>query len=129
MLWLLAVLLLIGALLVIGNTVRLIIENRKDEIIVIKMVGGTNAFVRRPLVYSGALYGVFGALLALLIVSVVMGVLSGTSNDIARAYSSAFELQGLSLSQFLSVLLVGLSLGYLGALFAVARHISQIEPS
>jgi len=64
----LAGLLLLGALLVIGNTIRLIIENRKEEIIVIKLVGGTNGFVRRPLVYTGALYGLIGGGIALCLV-------------------------------------------------------------
>lgn len=129
LLWLLAVLLIVGALLVIGNTIRLIIENRKDEIIVVKMVGGTDAFVRRPLVYSGALYGFFGALLALLIVMLVLMVVSGAADKIAAGYSSAFQLRGLSVAEFLSVLVGGLLLGWLGAMVAVARHISQIEPS
>jgi cell division transport system permease protein len=129
LLWLLAALLIVGALLVIGNTIRLIIENRKDEIVVIKMVGGTNAFVRRPLVYSGALYGLLGALVALLIVFVVLVVVSGATEHIASAYSSQFQLQGLALRELLLVLVLGGVLGCVGAAFAVARHISHIEPS
>ncbi|WP_096085579.1 permease-like cell division protein FtsX [Agaribacterium haliotis] len=127
--WFLALLLALGALLAIGNTVRLIIENRKDEIVIIKLVGGTNGFVRRPLLYTGGLYGFFGALLALLLLVLVSLLSAAKVESIAQAYNSSFSLQGLSLVQVLQLLGLGTALGWLGAVIAVGRHLSKIEPS
>ena len=125
----LALLLALGALLAIGNTVRLIIENRKDEIIIIKLVGGTNGFVRRPLLYTGSLYGFVGAALALLMVLVVSLLASPKVAAIAAAYNAQFELQGISFLHALQLLAIGTVLGWLGAVLAVGRHLSEIEPS
>ncbi|WP_370980659.1 permease-like cell division protein FtsX [Agaribacterium sp. ZY112] len=125
----LALLLALGALLAIGNTVRLIIENRKDEIVIIKLVGGTNGFVRRPLLYTGGLYGFFGGFIALLLVSIVVMSVSVKVEAIAQAYSASFDLQGLSAVQALQLLVVATSLGWLGSALAVSRHLSDIEPS
>lgn len=124
----LAGLLAFGAVLAIGNTVRLIIENRKEEIIVIKLVGGTNGFVRRPLLYSGGLYGVFGGLIACVVVLLGFMLLSGSVESIAASYQSDFRMQGLSFFRALQLLIMGMFLGWLGAQLAVGRHLAKIEP-
>lgn len=125
----LAALLALGALLAIGNTVRLIIENRKEEIIVIKLVGGTNGFVRRPLLYTGGLYGFFGAFIAIVLVQLVLLVISPSVDALAESYHSDFEIAGLGGLASLQVLLFGTFVGWLGAVFAVGRHLSEIEPT
>lgn len=125
----LAALLAFGALLAIGNTIRLLIENRKDEIIVIKLVGGTNGFVRRPLLYSGGAYGFVGGVLAWCIVAFVLLLLSGSVQSLAQSYQSSFTLQGLTFQQTLALVGAGTALGWLGALLAVGRHLSDIEPT
>ena len=124
----LAGLLAFGALLAIGNTVRLIIENRKDEIIVIKLVGGTNGFVRRPLIYTGGLYGFIGGVLACLIVAIGLSMLGGAVGAIAESYQSDFRVHGFGFSSAMMLMLAGTILGWLGAEFAVGRHLSKIEP-
>lgn len=124
----LAGLLGLGVLLAIGNTIRLAIENRRDEIIVSKLVGGTNSFVRRPFLYSGGWYGFLGGLLAALIVAVGYLVLSGTVARLAQLYQSDFQLKGLGLEGSVELLLIGTLLGWLGAWLAVGRHLAQIEP-
>ena len=76
----LGIALALGVLLVIGNTIRLAVENRRDEIVVVKLVGGTNGYVRRPFLYTGLWYGVAGGLLAWLLVcagTVVAGRVGG----------------------------------------------------
>lgn len=124
----LALLLALGVLLVIGNTIRLAIENRRDEIVIVKLVGGTDAFVRRPFLYTGFWYGVGGGLLAIMLLVLGISWLAGPVARLAEMYQSDFRLQGLdSLSSLLLVLGAGV-LGLLGAWVAVGRHLGQIEP-
>ena len=126
--WMLALLLAIGAILAIGNTIRLIIESRKDEIIITKLVGGTDAFVKRPLIYTGALYGLSGALVAAILVWLVLAFSSAAVAAVAESYGSSFSLRGLSPQQTLQLLVAGTLIGWLGALLATNRHIRKIEP-
>ncbi|MBS0580162.1 MAG: cell division protein FtsX [Proteobacteria bacterium] len=123
-----AALLGIGVLAVVGNTIRLEIQSRHDEIEVIKLVGGSNAYVRRPFLYTGVLYGVGGALLAWGIVALAVGVLAGSVAHLARLYGSQFSLQGLAPQDVGILLGAGLVLGWLGAWISAARHLSRIEP-
>lgn len=124
----LAVLLGLGALLAIGNTVRLGIESRRDEIIVTKLVGGTDSFVRRPLLYTGIWYGLVGGLLAAIIVLIGFSALKGSVARLAATYASEFALQGLGVSELLSLVATGMAIGLLGAWLAVGRHLRHIEP-
>lgn len=124
----LAALLSLGVLLAIGNTIRLTIENRREEIVVVKLVGGTNGFVRRPFLYTGAWYGAMGGLLACILVSLAFYFIGGSVRQLALSYQSHFELRGLGLAGCGSLLLLSTSLGLLGAWLAVSRHLSDIEP-
>ena len=124
----LAGLLGLGALLAIGNTIRLAIESRKEEIIVTKLVGGTNGFVRRPFLYCGLWYGLIGAILACILVTAGFISLSGTVATLANTYATTFALQGLTAGSTLIILGAGTLLGWLGAWLAVGRHLHQIEP-
>jgi cell division transport system permease protein len=122
------VLLGIGVLAIIGNTIRLEIQARRAEIEVTKLVGGSNAFVRRPFLYTGVLYGLGGALLAWGILALVVLVLRDSVATLARLYGSRYVLEGLT-PQDIGVLLgAGLVLGWLGAWIAAARHLKSIEP-
>lgn len=124
----LGVLLALGVVLVIGNTIRLAIENRRDEIVVIKLVGGSDSFVRRPFLYTGLWYGVGGGLLALLLLTMAMAWLSGPVASLAQLYGSGFRLEGLGLLNSMKLLLLACLIGWLGAWLAVGRHLSAIEP-
>jgi cell division transport system permease protein len=123
-----AALLAIGVLAVIGNTIRLEIQGRRAEIEVTKLVGGSNAYVRRPFLYTGVLYGVAGALLAWGIVTLAVAVLAGSVANLAHLYGSRFSLQGLALEDVGVLLGAGLVLGWLGAWISAARHLRSIEP-
>jgi cell division transport system permease protein len=90
-----AVLLAAGVLVIVGNTIRLDIQNRRDEIEVIKLIGGTDGFIRRPLLYSGFWYGLGGGLTALLVVLLGLLVLSGPVERLAGLYGSGFRPMGL----------------------------------
>ena len=125
----LALLLSLGVLLAIGNTIRLAIENRREEIVVIKLVGGTDGFVRRPFLYTGAWYGLFGGVLACILVSIGFVFLADPVRALAGSYNSEFRLQGLGAEGVLSLLMISTVLGLMGAWVAVSRHLSVIEPN
>jgi cell division transport system permease protein len=128
MVMVLGVILALGVLLVIGNTIRLAIENRREEIVVVKLVGGSDAFVRRPFLYTGLWYGLGGAVLSWLIISAALWGLRGPLSALALLYQSDFHLQGLGTQGGLQLLLLGSFLGLAGAWSAVARHLTAIQP-
>jgi cell division transport system permease protein len=118
----------LGVLLVIGNTIRLAIENRRSEIEIVKLVGGTNSFVRRPFLYLGLWYGLGGSVIAWILVQGSLLFLSGPVEILAQSYRDDFALSGLGFLDSILVISAGSALGVLGALLAVGRHLSQIEP-
>ncbi|SFM47345.1 permease-like cell division protein FtsX [Marinobacter pelagius] len=126
--WALAILLAAAVILVIGNTVRLAIESRRDEILVAKLVGGTDAFVRRPFLYTGAWYGLGGGVVAWILLQLSLWWLSGPIERLAGLYRSDFTLVGLGLDGVLALIIVAMLLGWLGAWVAVKRHLDDIEP-
>jgi cell division transport system permease protein len=123
-----AALLGVGVLAVIGNTIRLEIAGRRAEIEVIKLVGGSNSFVRRPFLYTGMLYGLGGALLAWGILALALALLGESVANLARLYGSHFELMGPTPAEIGALLGAGAALGWLGAWISAARHLSSIEP-
>ncbi len=126
--WALALLLAAAVVLVIGNTVRLSIENRRDEILVTKLVGGTDGFVRRPFLYTGAWFGLGGGLVALILLQLSLWWLSGPIERLAGLYRSDFSLNGLGIDGVLALIIIAMLLGWLGAWVAVKRHLDDIEP-
>lgn len=123
-----AALLAVGVVAVIGNTIRLEIQGRRAEIEVTKLVGGSNAFVRRPFLYTGVLYGLGGALLAWGIVAIALAVLEQPVATLARLYGSRYLLYGPSGQDIAILLGAGAALGWLGAWISAARHLASIEP-
>ena len=122
-------LLALGVLLAIGNTIRLAIESRRDEIVVVKLVGGTDAFVRRPFLYTGWWYGAGGGVLAWLLLGLGLWGLSGPVAQLADLYHSDFRLQGLGWWPSIGLVAGSGVLGWLGAWVAVGRHLGAIEPT
>ena len=122
-------LLALAVLLVVGNTIRLEIQGRREEIVVTKLIGATDGFIRRPFLYSGTWYGVIGALLAWLLVETGLWLLESPVRQLAELYQSSFHLQTLPLLLLLVLLASGILLGLLGSWLAVGRHLGAIEPS
>jgi cell division transport system permease protein len=118
----------VGVLAVIGNTIRLEIQGRRPEIEVVRLVGGSTGFIRRPFLYAGMLYGFGGAVLAWGMVETAVLVLSKPMAALAHLYGSSYSLSGPALAQVGIVLGAGLMLGWLGAWLAAARHLRGIEP-
>ena len=123
-----AALLAFGVLAIIGNAIRLEISARRAEIEVTKLVGGSNAYVRRPFLYLGGLYGLLGAALAALWLIALAAALEPWLLQLARLYGSAFQLVGLTIEELGGLLGGGTLLGLLGAWIGTARHLSRIEP-
>ena len=125
---LLSVLLAIAVLLVVGNTIRLTIFNRREEILVTKLIGATNQFIRRPFLYTGFWYGVLGAILSILLITLLFLLIGGPVEELARLYNSPFHLSGMSFLDAFIVFACAVSLGLVGSWIAVTRHIRTIEP-
>jgi cell division transport system permease protein len=125
---LLAILLCLAVLLVIGNTIRLAIDNRHDEIEITKLVGGTDAFIRRPFLYTGFWYGLLGSLIAWLLIQLSFWLLQSPVQQLTALYYSDFEMITLNLSSSLTLIISGSSLGFLGAWVTVGKHLKQIQP-
>ncbi len=117
-----------GVLAIIGNTIRLEINGRRAEIEVTKLVGGSNAFVRRPFLYSGLWQGMAGGLLAFALVLAGLQLLEPPVARLAAAYGASIALIGLSLRENLVLVGGGALLGLIGAWLAAGYHLRRIEP-
>jgi cell division transport system permease protein len=123
-----AVLLGAGVVAVVGNTIRLEILNRRADIEVTKLVGGTNAFVRRPFLYAGVLYGIAAGLIGFGVVALARLALASSASALSAAYGGQFVLRGPDLPELGTLLVAGIALGWLGAWIAAARQLARIEP-
>jgi cell division transport system permease protein len=123
-----AALLGLGVLAMVGNTVRLEIQNRRAEIEVVKLVGGSNRFVRRPFLYTGVLYGVAGGLIAWGLIGLAVLWLAGPVATLAHLYGSRYTLAGPALDELAWLIGGGAVLGWLGAWVSATRHLRRIEP-
>ncbi len=117
-----------GVLAIVGNTIRLEINGRRAEIEVTKLVGGSNAFVRRPFLYSGFWQGLGGGVLAVVLVAVGLFALEQPVARLAAAYGTSFQLIGLAPDEWLAIVGGGGLLGLLGAWLVAAYHLRRIEP-
>ncbi|HMW50164.1 MAG TPA: permease-like cell division protein FtsX [Cellvibrionaceae bacterium] len=118
----------LGALIVVGNTVRLSIENRRDEILVTQLVGGTQGYIRRPFLYTGAWYGLLGGLLASFTLAIGFALLRLTTEELAATYQTDFILQGLGFLGSLGLIATSSLIGLVGAWLAVGRHLRALAP-
>lgn len=124
-----AVLLAIAVVLIVGNTIRLEIENRRTEIEVSKLLGATDRFIRRPFLYHGAWYGLAGGVLAWILMLIGLAIMGGPVGRLASLYGSHLSLSGLGVDGVLYLLVSGIVLGWLGSWLAVAQHLRAIEPT
>lgn len=122
---LLAVLLAAAAVLVIGNTVRLDIRGRADEIAVQQWIGAEAAFVRRPYLYEGAWYGLAAGIVAVLLVLLLEAVLATPVRDLIASYAGRLRFGGLSFVTLAIALAMAVILGWLGAWFSSSRHLAR----
>ena len=126
--WVLASLLGAALVAVSGNTIRLQILTRREEIEVSRLIGATDRYIRRPFLYFGIVQSLFGGLTALLIVAVSVMLLDQQASKLAALYSSPFHLAGMGLLEAGTLLTTAATLGWLGAYLAVGRSLRLIEP-
>lgn len=126
--WLAAAMLVAAVIIIIGNTIRLDIQNRREEIEVSKLLGASNSFVRRPFLYTGLWYGLLGGCFALALLGFGLWLLSGPVERLVALYGGSFRPLGLDGATALAVVSGGLLGGLGGAWTAVARHLAAIQP-
>jgi len=116
-----------GLLLIIGNTLGSSVQSRREEIRIIKQIGGTDAYVRRPFVYFGAFLGAAGGTLACLFTAALGQQLGIAVKALALHYQTVFAVTGLSVGQNLAIILLGASIGGLAAFLSVSRKIATFN--
>jgi cell division transport system permease protein len=127
--WVLAALLGLGALLVVGNTVRLDIQARRDEIGVLQLLGGSDGFIRRPFLYLGACYGLLAGALALALLTATDLALREPLAALARSYGSGFALRGFGIGQAAAIVVGAGVLGWFGAGLVTGHYLRQTRPT
>jgi cell division transport system permease protein len=118
----------VAIVVVIGNTIRLDIENRRDEIEVTKLIGASNAFVRRPFLWTGFWYGLCGGVMALGLVYYGIFLLQGPVARLAGLYQSNVAITSMSATEAAAIIGIGIFLGLFASWFTAARHMRRIEP-
>lgn len=127
--WVLAALLGFGALLVVGNTVRLDIQSRREEIGVLQLLGATDGFIRRPFLYLGTWYGLAAGVLALAVLTAIRYGLQAPLTTLAQSYGSRFALAGFNPVQTGIVVLAAAILGWCGAGLVTGHYLRQTRPT
>jgi cell division transport system permease protein len=123
-----AALLGIAIVVIVGNTIRLDIENRRDEIEVTKLIGGSNAFVRRPFLWTGFWYGLLGGSFALLLVQYGLYLLRDPVTRLAGLYQGNIAVATLGLTESGAIIGTAVFLGLFASWVTAARHMRRIEP-
>lgn len=124
----LGLLLCLSVVLIVGNTIRLNILSQREAIVVMKLVGATNAFIQRPFLYTGVWYGFVGGILAWMATALLIWWVESSVLTVTELYDTQFQLAGLSFNEMLFVWLIAVVLGLAGSYLAVRRHIRSIEP-
>jgi cell division transport system permease protein len=121
-------LMMMGAVLILANTIRLAIEARRDEIVVIKLIGANDAYARRPFLYTGLWSGFGGGLLGAIMVGVFFIYLSEPVNQLLQLYDSDRRFTGLGIMGVLNMMFLGGALGLLSAWHAATTQLRELEP-
>ena len=124
---LLSALLAIGLILIIGNTIKLLIVNRRHEIEIIKLVGGTNTFVRRPFLYYGTLFGFIGGLICLGFLLLAASLIKAPLSELAAAYQTSAILYTPTLIDMAAIVLIASIIGWIAARWSVAQHLRKAK--
>ncbi len=123
----LSILLILAVLLIVGNTIRMAVESRRDEVLVMKLVGATDSYIRRPFLYMGFWFGVLGGVFATLCILLLSWWVSAPAERLIDLYHGGFRLQTFNADEIVLCLTISSLIGILGACVAVNRHISNIE--
>lgn len=125
---LLSVLLGAGVLFITANTIRLELHNRRDEVVIAKLVGATNGFIHRPFLYSGFWIGFFSGVTAWFIVTTVMLILKFPVEKLSRLYDDSFHVLFLGFTETLALLFISSVLGVVGSWIVLHFQLRQLKP-
>lgn len=125
----LAVLLFFAVALIIGNTIRLSIMNKRDEILVMKLVGATDSFIQRPFLYTGFWYGLLGGLMAWVTVALILLWVDASLQGFMQLYQMNFDITEMDTGMVFMMLGTSVTLGLVGSALSVQRHVREIEPT
>lgn len=123
-----SLLLAFGVLFTVGNTIRLELQQRREDIAVTKLLGATNRFIRRPFLYAGFWYGFLGGALAWLLCDVLVLLLRAPATRLAELYGSPFRLAFLGLGETGGLLGISVALGVMGAFAVATYHLRRLDP-
>ena len=126
--FLLSLLLGLALVLIVGNTIKLLIFNRRHEIEITKLVGGTDAFVRRPFLYYGAFFGLLGSFISLGLLLLAANLVREPVAELAALYNSNALIHPVTFLELLALVSIGTFLGWLAARWSVAQHLRKIQP-
>lgn len=125
---LLSVLLGFAVLVITGNTIRLELQNRQDEVLICKLVGATHSFIQRPFLYTGFWFGFISGLVAWLLVSAIMMILQEPIERLSVLYNGAFNLSYFSFTDIVSLLAISSLLSVMGAWIVLHNQLQKIKP-
>lgn len=125
---LLSLLLGAGVLFITANTIRLELHNRRDEVVIAKLVGATNGFIHRPFLYSGFWIGFFSGVAAWFIVTTIMLILKQPVENLSRLYDGTFHVLFLGFTETLALLLISSVLGVVGSWIVLHFQLRQLKP-
>lgn len=124
----LLILLAAGVLLIVGNTIRLAVQKYRYEILVIKLTGGSDAYIRRPFLYAGITYGLIAAIIAWVLLVVFVSLLSAPVANLVTLYGSTFQFHGVDAGMAAYLLFGSMLFGFIGSWLVVGAHLSDAEP-
>lgn len=117
-----------AVMLIVGNMIRLLMQQRREEIEIIKLLGGSNAFIRRPFLYRGLLHGLLGGFVAWGLVSILVIQLQPEVTSMAKLFQSQLSLQHMDSPAIAAMIGLTAALGWLGAYLTVGRYLSAADP-
>lgn len=126
--WVISILFALAVLLIVGNTIRLELQSRIDEVIIAKLVGATDVFIRRPFLYTGFWLGFLASIIAWIIVTMVMLILQQPVQQLSQLYASQFNLVFLGYLDTFCLLLIGSTLGVVGSWWVLNGQLRNIKP-
>ena len=121
-------LMMMGAVLILANTIRLAIDARRDEIAVIKLIGADDAYARRPFLYTGLWSGFGGGLLGAIMVGIFFMYLAEPVNQLLQLYDSDRRFTGLGIMGVMNMMFLGGALGLFSAWHAATSQLRELEP-
>ena len=122
-----AVLMMLAVFLVIANSIRSVVYSSKANIQVMKLLGATDQFILRPFLYTGLIYGFFGAFFACFFSSLLISYFTGAVKYVTDIFAVSFNLHGLDLGEVVFLLAICAIVGYASAWIAATRHIRGID--